>query len=159
MSSIQRNTGASDEALRGTNAQRQERGRRESCRGPGTDLENQKEGHTGRKGFPKDWSRLSNAGEWLGKRRTHEYRGFSNAEGRVTFVGQSAEGVREACGAGTSSTKLHMMIRETAETNQRRCRTQEIWCLFLNDGKNSSMFLDSGEGARRKDMKSQEERE
>lgn len=159
MSSIQRNTGASDEALRGTNAQRQERGRREPCRGPGTDLENQKEGHTGRKGFPKDWSRLSNAGERLGKRRTHEYRGFSNAEGRVTFVGQSAEGVREACGAGTSSTKLHYDQRDSRDKPEEVQNPGEIWCLFLNDRKNSSMFLDHGEGARRKDMKSQEERE
>lgn len=60
--------------------------------GVGRDLENQREGHTGRQDFQKEWSRLSNAGERLGKIRTREYHRFSNAEGRVTPVRQSGEG-------------------------------------------------------------------
>lgn len=91
---IQRNTRASGETLRNTNAGGGGAGggRTEPCRGVGRDQENQREGHTGRKGFRKEWSRLSNTGERLGKARTHEYHGFSNTEGRVTFVGQSGEG-------------------------------------------------------------------
>lgn len=78
--------------MRGTDERGQGRGRREPGRGVGRDLENQREGHTGRKGFQKEWSRLSNAGDRLGKIRTREYHGFSNTEGRVTSVRQSGEG-------------------------------------------------------------------